>query len=145
MSRLCRPVLLAVVAVGLTAGVAPAGSYSWNFAGSDNWATASRWTPNGVPGAGDDATIATSSASPYTVTVNTAQAANTVLVNNANATLLNNGGANTFAVGGLTVSAGQFTQKSGILSIGAGGATVNGTGFFTFSNGTVAGTGPVNV
>jgi hypothetical protein len=144
MSR-CRTALLTVAALGLTAGVAPAGSYSWNLAGSDNWATAGDWAPAGIPGAADSATIAVSSASAYTVTVNAAQAANAVLVNNANAALLNDSGANTFVVGGLTVSAGQFTQQSGTLSLGAAGAAVNGTGFFAFSNGAVTGAGPLTV
>ena len=137
---------IALLAVGLTAGAAPAQTaYSWNFSGSDNWSNETRWSPVGVPGAADDVTVAIGSASAYTVTVNTTQAANTLLVNNANAILRDLGGANTFSVGTLTVSAGRFNQDTGILSLGAGGATVNGSGFFAFSNGTVAGTGPVNV
>src|SRR5207248_692048 len=77
-----RPLWLVVAVLGLTAAPAPAQTaYSWNFAGSDNWATPGRWSPTGVPGAADSATIALATASPYTVTVTAAQAADTVLVN----------------------------------------------------------------
>ncbi|MFN5032733.1 MAG: hypothetical protein ACK5FX_10985 [Flavobacteriia bacterium] len=36
-------------------------NYSWNGSASTAWATASNWTPTGVPGASDNVTIVTGS------------------------------------------------------------------------------------
>src|SRR4051794_8916985 len=38
---------------------AKATAYTWNGNTSSNWATASNWTPAGVPGASDNVTIST--------------------------------------------------------------------------------------
>jgi hypothetical protein len=42
---------------------------SWAKAASGSWSTASNWSPEKVPGSSDEACIAVSGASPYTVTL----------------------------------------------------------------------------
>jgi hypothetical protein len=142
--RALHRIALAVTAM-LVARPATAIDYNWTTGTSDNWSNAAAWTPGSVPGAGDTATIAASAPGTYTVTVDSAQAADSVLVANANAVLLTNGG--TLTVGTLNVTDGRYkiAGTSSVLSLGAGGATVSGSGFFEFSDGTVGGTGPINV
>jgi hypothetical protein len=55
-SSSCTHLLAAVIVVAF-ASRADATSYSWNVASGD-WFTTTNWSPNGVPGAADDAVIA---------------------------------------------------------------------------------------
>src|SRR5262245_9173677 len=59
MARHAQRLSTSVIVLGLvlSAAGAHATSFSWNV-GSGEWFTATNWTPNGVPGSGDDATIA---------------------------------------------------------------------------------------
>ncbi|MBC7729035.1 MAG: hypothetical protein H7242_15745, partial [Microbacteriaceae bacterium] len=53
---LLRPLALALLAGGL-ASPANALDYVWLSGGAGNWGTASRWSPLGVPGTGDSASL----------------------------------------------------------------------------------------
>ncbi len=68
------------------------GPYEWLGGFTDNWATAACWSPNGVPGAGDDVTIDRAGANPYYVNVTDARAVHAVTLTGANATLAIHGG-----------------------------------------------------
>lgn len=56
--------LLSALFVFLSCQLTFATSYTWNGSSSSAWGTATNWTPNGVPGAGDNVTIVSAGASP---------------------------------------------------------------------------------
>lgn len=82
----------------LTAGPT---SYVWNGSTSNDWNTNTNWTPNGIPGALDDATIGVTVPNPCTVASGTVSVNNLTLngtgvLNLSAATTLNIGGAFTY-------------------------------------------------
>ena len=95
----------------------------WTNASSGNWATAANWSPNQVPGAGDNAFITNNGT--YTVTVN------------ANTTV------NSMTVGG-TSGAQTLTLTSGTLTVGAG-SDVGAQGVFSLAGGTLTGAGDLTI
>jgi hypothetical protein len=94
----------------------------WTNTAGGNWVAAANWSPNQVPGSGDNAII--NAAGTYTVTVN----------------------ANTIA-GSLQMSAGSGTQTlalSGALTLN-GASALNNRSILNFSSGTLTGTGDITV
>ena len=101
--------------------------------GSYSWQTASDWSPSGVPASGDYVLVNASGT--YTITIDDAAAAHSLVVNDSGATVEILGG-NTLTLGGdLTIEAGNFQVDSGAtLKNIAASATI--TGSFT-DNGTI--------
>jgi fibronectin-binding autotransporter adhesin len=99
---------------------------------SGDWSTKADWTGGVVPGAGDDAYIDASGA--YTVTIDSAEAAHSLTVNDAKATVTDS---SSLTIGTtLTVAAGTFELNSGGT---INGGTLSATGgAFQFNNGTLS-------
>ena len=85
---------------------------SWKSATSQNWTTAADWSTGAVPGSADDATI--SVAGTYQVTIDSADAAHSVTLNNKSATLAINSG------GTLTLGT-TLVNTAGIVQLNGGG------------------------
>ena len=105
----------------------------WGGAVSGDWATATDWSTGTIPGSGDDVFIDPSGT--YTVTIDDAEAANSLTVNDTGATVADN---NTLTIGTtLAVSAGTFELNSG-GTVAGGTLSANG-GVFAFDGGTLSG------
>ena len=134
---------------------------SWLSDISGNWSTAADWSDGIVPGAMDDATIATGGT--YTVTVSAAQAVNSLTLDAAGATFLVENAATLTLGSSLTLTAGAFNFKggtieggvieddSGLLSVDSEGDVFNGVTYDGVLNVvgtrvelTVAGAGMIN-
>ena len=111
-------------------------NYSWTGA-TDDWGVAADWSPTGVPGSTDAATIAAPGT--YTVTVSTAEAAASLLLNDAAATLEIDA---TLAVGGLFTAAAGTVALTGTLqdTVVAGTGAAFDYNFATFDHVTYEGT-----
>src|ERR1700722_2507143 len=117
-------------------------SIDWNDPVSGDWSFATDWSTGNVPGPGD--TVFISDLGSYTVTVSSAEFANSLAVNADQAALRENSGALTIA-GALHVDSGLVALNkantigsvtlaaTGILAVGNGGAL--GTGNLTQSGG----------
>jgi hypothetical protein len=121
--------LLAGLLVAVAAAPAVATDYSWNNAAGGDWATAGNWgpPPGGVPGAGDNATIAL--AGTYTVTLTGTQSVNNVTLNSAGAQVGSFGG--NFNLGGtMTLTAGNWSMGGlqGTPAVLTGGTITRGAG-----------------
>ena len=80
--------LCAAVGVGcMIAASVQGAAYTWLNATSDNWSTATAWTPNGDPSTTADTVLVNVTGAPYTVTVNAARTIGSLTLNSANATL----------------------------------------------------------
>jgi hypothetical protein len=123
-------------------------SYTWNGVSGD-WNLGSNWTPaGGPPTASDSATINGSATT--TVTVDSADVADSLTLSDANATLNDAGAAASLTIGGaLTMSAGTLNispnKDGGVLTVGAlnlsgGVLTVTSKGKLDL-NGTLSQTG----
>jgi len=99
---------------------------------SGDWATASDWVGGVVPVAGDDVDI--NATGTYTVTVDEAQAAKSLTIDDADVTVADN---STLTMGGaLTVTAGLFQLNSGTIV----GGTLSATGgAFQWNSATLSG------
>ncbi len=88
---------------------------TWKAGLSGNWSKAARWSPTGVPGAGDDVTI--TAAGSYTVTINTDEAAQSLLIDAAGATVADDAA---FTLGStLSIAAGTFSlDRNGMIDGG---------------------------
>ena len=103
-------------------------SIFWNVTTSGDWDVASNWTPETVPGAGDDAVLGAigfSIAQPYTVTVTASINVDDVVISDTNAVLLDSGP--------VTVTIATDLTDAGYLNVEYGGSTtikgaVNNTG-----------------
>jgi hypothetical protein len=93
----------------------------WKSGVKGDWATAADWSTETVPGAADDVTIDV--AGKFTVTINSAEAAHSLTLNNTTATVADN---STLMIGSMpSLSAGTFQLNSaGVVS----GGTINSTG-----------------
>jgi fibronectin-binding autotransporter adhesin len=120
---------------------------SWNDPVSGDWSVATNWTTGAVPLPGDGAIISVLGG-PYTVTVSSADFANSLAVNADQATLQENSGSLTIA-GGLHIisglvslnkanTIGSVSLSGGTLAVGNGGAL--GTGTVTQTGGELLGT-----
>jgi hypothetical protein len=87
---------------------------------SGNWSSSSTWSPTGVPGSGDNVTIATS------VTVNGNDNVNNITINGSQALTVS--GSNTLTVYGTFINNGTFSPGIGTVS------------FYATSNDTIGGT-----
>jgi hypothetical protein len=108
-------------------------AYTW-IGGTGNWKTASNWRPAGPPTATDTATISETGAA-YTVTINSADVAQSLTENSSSATVDDTG---TLTLGG------TFTLSAGTFILGQGGTLSGGTteltgGTFTCDGGTMIG------
>ena len=129
---------------------------SWAFGVSGDWSNGLYWTGGETPGLSDDATIAATGT--YTVTVSTADAANSLLLNAAGATLAISGGGALTIAAALDVTAGVIQLNSGgrlnidstlqlaggTLQLTSGGVISGGTlsadgGSFVWNGGTLSG------
>jgi len=118
------------------------GTYTWNNALGGNWSESTKWTPNGIPGAGDTAIISLNGT--YTVTLTGGESA-------ANLTIGGGTGTQTLSMGSnpLTVSGMMTIQSSGILQNGGGTLSVTGAtdvfGFLSWGSGTISGAGALTI
>src|SRR6185503_5922854 len=94
-----------------------ASDVTWTNASSGNWNSAVNWSPNQIPGPGDNALITNNGS--YTVTISADASANSLRVGGTSGTQT------------LVLSGGTFTL--------AAGSTVGSQGGLTFSGGTLAG------
>ena len=103
---------------------------TWTSAVSGDWSTTADWNPASIPGAADDVTIAVNTAA-YTLTIDSAEAAEAVTLNASNATLevertLTLGGVLTLGagklelIGGSTIAAGTIAAAGGTLAASNG-------------------------
>ena len=115
---------------------------SWKTAVSGDWSTGTLWTGNIAPAGTDDVTVGIAGA--YDVTVSTAHAARTLVLNDATGTLEVQ---NTLTMGGaLTVSNGLLLLDSGgVLNNGTAGSLVVSAGTFTFGDGSTIKGGSVKI
>ena len=137
-------------------------SYSWNGVTGD-WNVAANWTPSGGPPTSSDSATISATSSAYTVTVDSADVANSLTLSSATATLNDDGAGASLTIGGtLAISAGTFnlattSVASGALTVGAlnlsggaltinaggrlnlGGAISQTGGTLTLAGGTIAG------
>jgi len=122
-------------------------SFTWNV-GSGNWDLGSNWTPTGPPTATDTATI--SATGTYAVTINSADVAQTVILDSAGATIDDTAGSltvggtlgidtGTYDLMGGTLTADHIRIQHGGLLEGSGtiGATVTNNGVIDVSSGTL--------
>src|SRR5690242_6619046 len=122
-------------------GSAHAAGYSWNVASGD-WFTPGNWNPNGVPGAGDDATISNGG----TCTLSAAASVTNFTLSNGAL-----GGSGTLSVSGTTSwSGGSFIQTgtvnaNGSLSINGSSGKFIGNGYTVNSNFGATWTGTGNI
>ena len=111
---------------------------SWKNSASGDWNVAGNWSTNTVPTSGDG--VAISASGPYTVTISSADQANSLTFNASQAALLENAGS-------LTIG-GALVVNSGLVSLNAantiGGVDVLG-GVLAFGNGGALGTGEVSM
>ena len=109
-------------------------AYTW-MGGTGNWEVAANWSPTGgPPKATDTATISATGAA-YTVTINSADVAQSLTENSSSATVDD--------AGSLTLSA-TFTLSAGTFILGPGGTLSGGTtklagGTFACDGGTLSG------
>ncbi len=157
---------VATLAVSLLAGVFPslATTYNWNQSSPAAYNITTDWTPNGVPGPADAATVGNSASASGSVLYNNAgfayglnvlqvgQAADSSGTFNMSAgalSITNNSGYG-LVLGNASGATGDFTLNGGALTIQRNasgetsyrdvfilGATTGGTGTFTLNNGTV--------
>jgi len=131
-------VTLAVMSAILLAGVASAQTtYTSNSSG--DWDTATRWTPNGIPVAGDTVIIADT----HTITLDAAAAAAVVTINDraaASTALALNGFALNVNDGGLVANTAISIGNNATLNATNSPINVTGTGNHTLTIGIVAGT-----
>jgi hypothetical protein len=115
-------------------------SYTWKGVSGD-WNDPNNWTPaGGPPTASDSATINGSAAS--TVTVDTADAANSLTLSDPNATLNIDGASASLTVDSLTLSAGTLNVSSsrdgGLLALSGGTLTQTGGNLILGRGGTIS-------
>jgi RHS repeat-associated protein len=104
-------------------------AYTWTTAVSGNFNDPSKWTPVGVPGAGDDATISQTSVtvtSPATTTVQSLTNAATLSVSAGTTFTVTNGGSD---AGTISVASGATFDLTG-GAMGWTGGTITGSGTF---------------
>jgi hypothetical protein len=95
-------------------------AFVWTNTLGGNWSALTNWSPNGVPGASDTASI--SSNGTYTITINSAQSVGTLTMNALS-------GAQTLNIvggGTLTINGASTGNANGILEVSGG--TLTGTG-----------------
>ncbi len=121
---------------------APLVTKSWNSTASGNWGEATKWTPNGVPAATDDAVITL--AGTYTVTLNVSSQVASLTLGGSSGTQTLSMSANTLTIDGASsVSTfGALTENGGTIA-GAGNLVINGP--FTWGGGAQTGTGTTTV
>jgi hypothetical protein len=124
---------------------------NWKNPVNGDWSVASNWSTNTVPTSGDAVTI--SAPGSYTVTISSADLANSLTFNASQAALLETGGSLT-VTGALTVDSGfvslsetntigSVALAGGVLGIGKGAAL--GTGTLTVTSGELLGTATATV
>ncbi len=105
---------------------------TWTNGSGGDWSVGSNWSPSGVPGSPDDVLIDLFG-TPYIVTINFAQSAQSLTLNSTDATVQLN---NSLTIGTtLTLNAGAFNLNSTGTIVGG---TIIGTGM-VFQGGTLSG------
>ncbi len=116
---------------------------SWSLASTGGWATAARWTPAGVPAAGDTVIISVTGTA-YSVTYNTSISVSSLTISSASATLVSIGVPGTTlrnlsVTGATTLSGGNIDQSSAVQTITTGSLTINSsTSTLTESAGSIS-------
>lgn len=116
----------------LAATPVDASTFSWTNAAGGKWSVAANWSPNAVPGTGDDAVI--SAAGSYSVTNDVAsQTLRSVTFNASSATLLVSASTTLTTSSNLVFSAGTLTVAGALSSSGLifSGGNLNGPGSVT--------------
>ncbi len=110
----------------------------WTNAGSANWSGALNWSPNQVPGPGDNVFITNNGS--YSVTISGDASAASIIVGGSSdtQTVVLSAGTLTLAVSSAIGSQGSMTFSGGAL---AGGGDVTISGVFNWSGGTMTGAG----
>ena len=162
------------LAVGLLAGAfsSPAATYNWNQSIPATYNITTDWTPNGLPGSADTATVGNSTTasgsvlynnSAYAYALNVLQlgqaagSSGTFSLSAGTLSITNNSGTG-LAIGNASGATGSFTNSGGTLTIqrdGSGetyyrdvfqmGPTAGGNGTFTLNSGTVICLGGVEI
>ena len=117
-------------------------SYVWNGSVSSDWFTPQNWTPNGIPGAGDSATLDTVStinaSAPITVATFTQSAG---VFNDSAAFDVTNGfvwnGGVLGGGGAITIPATATFQIGGLGAKALNGRTINNAGTMTWTSGDI--------
>jgi len=133
--------LLLIGITGIFAVPAPAAVVQWNVNASGNWNTPGNWNTGNVPIAGDDVILRdpTPGGANITITLDVSTAnLNSLTIQDANVTLaqggfnvqVNNGGAPD-----VTITAGTWTQGTGVVTVGRNFANNGGT--FTGGSGAI--------
>jgi len=105
-------------------------TFNWNNPSGGNFNTATDWTPNGTPGASDDADISAVSSTDYTVTANTDETV---------------GELQTGTAATLAIVSGNFTDTDG-TGAGANAGTISLGGSCVFSfGGTIDNSNPAGI
>src|SRR6266568_6421251 len=89
---------------------------SWKSGISGNWSQASNWSSNTVPGSGDDVTI--DAAGTYTVNVNSAFTADTLVFDAPTATINIPSGDSLRVFAGATITGGTIDGPGGFTTFG---------------------------
>jgi autotransporter-associated beta strand protein len=161
------------LATGLLSGIsARATTYNWNSTTPAAYNLTTDWTPTGLPGSGDTATVGNSTTASGSVLYNNSSFAYALSVLqlgqasgssgtftlSAGALSITNNGGTGLAIGNVNGATGNFTNNGGSLTIqreGSGetyyrdvfqmGPTSGGTGAFTLNNGTVTCLGGIEI
>jgi hypothetical protein len=117
-------------------------SYVWNGSVSSDWFTPQNWTPNGIPGAGDTATLDTVSTINASAPITVATFTQSAGVFNDSATFdVSNGfvwnGGVLGGSGAITIPATATFQIGGLGAKSLNGRTINNAGTMTWTNGDI--------
>ncbi len=118
--------------------MAGAATITWNNASGGNWGASANWTPNQVPGAGDDAVIALDGT--YTVIVNVNASVNSLTFGGTTGTQTLSISSNSLTLAAAsTAGANTLVSLTGSAIAGAGNFTMNGQ--FNWDAGDMSGNG----
>jgi len=121
---------------------APAITRVWNNAAGGNWSVATNWTPDGVPGIGDDAQITLNGT--YTVTLDANAELGSLTLGGASGVPTLSIGASTLTLDGAsTVNLNGALSQSGGAINGPGALTVDGA--YNWFGGAMSGVGTTTV
>ncbi len=123
-----RPGSMTAVAALVLLAADPARAVDYAAAGSGDWSTAGTWTPNGIPGASDNASIGTSSVPTATVTLTADAAISNLYVGDSGST------SGTLALGGFNLAAGTiylgWYGPTGAIDNSVSGSSITATNLY---------------
>ncbi|MGA2544702.1 MAG: hypothetical protein ABSG78_24395, partial [Verrucomicrobiota bacterium] len=125
-------ILASLGAVLLSCGASRAGSVVWTNTAGGNWSLPGNWSPNQLPGAGDDASLVPGS---YTVTEDISTSVNSLTIPNSSVTFTVAGSSVFNTLGAINFSSGTINAVGAINCGGLRftGGTINGPGVINLS------------